>query len=66
MQAFTQELSSRQPTVETMKQSLTSDPSVASQLDELSNLWERVNQLAVIRQAALVDSNRLVSMLTYN
>ena len=61
LQVFQQELDSRQSMVAAMRSSPTSDPAVATQLDELTSVWDRVNQLCQVREARLQEALKLVS-----
>ena len=65
MQAFQQELESRQGLVQLMRAS-TGDPGVNSQLDELASVWERVNQLSDVREAKLQEALKLVGPAGYS
>jgi dystonin len=58
LQAFQQELESRQGMVQLMR-STTGDSSVAAQLDELGGVWERVNQLSDVRETRLQEALKL-------
>ena len=61
LQVFQQELDSRQSMVAAMRSSPTADPAVATQLDELTTVWDRVNQLSNVREDRLQEALKLVS-----
>ncbi|ELT90302.1 hypothetical protein CAPTEDRAFT_225114 [Capitella teleta] len=56
--AFQQELESRQGMVQLMRSS-TADATVAAQLDQMGDVWERVNQLSDVRETRLQESLKL-------
>ena len=61
LQAFQQELESRQGMVQAMKSAPGVDRSLGIQIDELSNVWDRVSQLSDVREARLHEALKLVS-----
>ena len=63
-QAFQQELESRQGMVAAMKAASATDQALSGQIDELSNLWDRVNQLFELRENRLHGATKLVSRFT--
>ena len=63
-QAFQQELESRQGMVQTMKSQPTNDPQLLAQIEQLTALWDRVNQLTDIRESRLHEAQKLVSEAT--
>ena len=48
--------------VAAMKAASTSDQALSGQIDELSNLWDRVNQLSELRENRLHGASKLVSI----
>ena len=65
LQVFQQELDSRQSMVAAMRSSPTADPAVATQLDELTTVWDRVNQLSQVREDRLQEALKLVSSIYF-
>ena len=65
LQVFQQELDSRQSMVAAMRSSPTADSTVATQLDELTTVWDHVNQLSQVREARLQEALKLVSRVKY-
>ena len=65
-QAFQSELESRRDMVENMRANETPEMEggVASQLEELGHVWDRVNTLSNIRESRLADAVKLVSFAT--
>ncbi len=59
-QAFQQELESRQGMLTAMKAASASDQALAAQTEQLSNLWDRVNQLSELRENRLHGAMKLV------
>ena len=51
--------------VAAMKAASTSDQALSGQIDELSNLWDRVNQLSELRENRLHGASKLVSIFTW-
>ena len=47
--------------VDAIKESAEMDPSMSSQMEELSHIWERVNHLSSVREARLQEAFKLVS-----
>ena len=60
LQAFQQELESRQGMVEAMKAASGTDQGLGGQIEQLSNLWDRVNQLSELRENRLHGASKLV------
>ena len=48
--------------VDAIKESAEMDPSMSSQMEELSHIWERVNHLSSVREARLQEAFKLVSL----
>jgi len=66
LQAFQQELASRQAMVEAIRSSVGDDPAVNTQLNELNDLWDHVNQLSDARDYRLQDALKLVSVTGFD
>ena len=61
LQVFQQEVASRRELVVSLQDNTELDPSVRSQLLQLSNIWERVQELGDVRENKLAEALELVT-----
>jgi len=59
-QVFQQEVASRRELVVALQDNSDLDPSIRSQLLQLSNIWERVQELGDVRENKLTEAHELV------